>query len=261
MIGHAAAVWRFRHFLMALVKLDVRRRYTRSVLGAGWSVLNPLLMAGVFAVVFSNLLGNGTADYTAFLILGLTGWGFFRECAVTGASAMTGHETYIRQSALPYALYPLRLVLGAAVHSGIGLLAALAVVVAVKGSFAPLGVMWAVLPALILAVVFGWAVAAVCSCAQVYFHDTSHLLEVGAQLGFFLTPIVYYPELLVNKGLRWLAALNPVNLFLELTRTPLLHGQPPPAEMYLKAVLLTAGMVVVAAGVIAWSRQRLIFRL
>ncbi|MBX9584608.1 MAG: ABC transporter permease [Gemmataceae bacterium] len=261
MIGHAAAVWRFRYFLLALVKLDVRRRYTRSVIGAGWSIVNPVVMALVFAVVFSNLLGNGTADYTAFLILGMTLWGFFKECAVGGSSAMTSHETYIRQSPLPYALYPLRLVLGTAVHSGIAFLAALAVVVAVKGSFPDPLVLLAVAPALALAVVFGWAVAAICSCAQVYFHDTSHLLEVVAQFGFFLTPIVYPPELLVNKGLRWLVVVNPVNLFLELVRTPLLHNDLPSAQAYGYAVAVTTVAVGLAAGVIAWAKSRLIFRL
>ena len=263
MIGHAAAVWRFRHFLLALVKLDFRRRYTRSVIGAGWSVVQPVVMALVFAVVFSTLLGNGTTHYTAFLILGMTLWGFFKECAVGGSTAMTSHETYIRQSPLPYALYPLRLVLGAAVHSGIALLAALAVVAVVTDRLPDPVVLLAVAPALALAVVFGWAVAAVASCAQVYFHDTSHLLEIAAQMGFFLTPIVYPVEVLEAKVGRWFVVINPVNTFLELVRTPVLKNQLPEtfAHSYAVAGGMTLVAVVAAAGVIAWARPRLIFRL
>lgn len=261
MIGDAAAVWRFRHFLLALVGLDVRRRYARSVLGTGWSVLQPLATAAVFGVVFSHLLGDGSADYTVSVILGTTVWGFFKECAVGGSSALLAHETYIRQSPLPFALYPLRLVLGAAVHSGLAFLAALGLAAVVHGSLAPLGTAWAILPALPLAVAFGWALAAVGSCAQVYFQDTAHLLEVAAQLGFFLTPILYPASLLEKKGLGLLVTLNPVNVFLDLARTPVMAHRPPPPETYAAAAAVTAGAVGLAAAVLARAQKRLVFRL
>lgn len=261
MLRQVAAMWAYRHFVLALVRLDVRRRYTRSFVGAGWSVLHPLAMTLVFAVVFSNLLGADPRTYLLFLLLGMVVWNFFKECAVGGCLAMISHETYIRQSPLPYGLYPLRLVLSTAVHSGIALLAALGLVVVMRWSLEPLGILWAVLPALGLAVAAGWAVASIASCVQVYFHDTQHLLEVAAQIGFFLTPIMYGPELLVNKGLGGLVAANPVNLFLELVRTPVLHGTPPPAFAYLYAAGGTAVLVGLASAALAWSRKRLVFRL
>lgn len=261
MLRQAAAMWAYRHFLFALVRLDVRRRYTRSVVGVGWSFLHPLAMALVFAVVFSNLLGADPRTYVLFLLLGLAVWNFFKECAVGGCLAMVSHETYIRQSPLPYGLYPLRSVLSTAVHSGLALVAALAVVVVVRWSLEPLGVLWAVLPAVGLAVVAGWAVATIASCAQVYFYDTQHLLELAAHIGFFLTPIMYGPELLVNKGLGPLVVFNPVNLFLELIRTPIIHGEPPPLFAYAYAAGGTAVLVALASAALTWSRPRLIFRL
>lgn len=261
MIGHAVDVWRFRHFLYALVRLDVRRKYTRSVIGAGWSVVQPVVMALVFTLVFSTLLGNGQPHYPAFLILGMTLWGFFKECAVSGSTAMTAHENYIRQSPLPFALYPLRIVLGTAVHSGIAFLAALVMVAYVTDRLPDPLVLLAVAPGLVLAVVFGWAVAAIFSCAQVYFHDTAHLLEIAAQLGFFLTPIVYGPDLLEQKVGRWAVVINPVNMFLEVIRTPIYKNEPPTLHDYACAAGATALTVVAAAAVIAWARTRLIFRL
>ena len=82
MIHHLTAIWRFRHFLLALVRLDLRLRYRRSVLGIGWSLLNPLAMTAVFVVVFSGPLGGGQAsDYASSLLLGLAVWNFFREAA------------------------------------------------------------------------------------------------------------------------------------------------------------------------------------
>ena len=121
MIQHLTAIWRFRHFLLALVRLDLRLRYRRSILGVGWSLLNPIAMTVVFTVVFSNLLGASATEYAPFLLAGMAVWGFLRESAVAGSRALISNESYIRQSPIPYGLYTLRTVLGQAIHSAIAL--------------------------------------------------------------------------------------------------------------------------------------------
>jgi ABC-type polysaccharide/polyol phosphate export permease len=78
---------------------------------------------------------------------------------------------------------------------------------------------------------------------------------------FFLTPIIYYPNVLQAKGMEWVLRLNPVNLFLELIRTPLLTGQPPPAQAYVYCVVLTAALFGLAMGTIAWLQKKVIFHL
>src|SRR5947209_3121068 len=122
MIQHVRAVWKCRHFLMALVKLDLRQRYRRSVLGIGWSLLNPIAMTVVFTVVFSNLLGNGDpVNYAASVLTGMAVWGFLRDSTLNGCQCFMANEAYIRQSPIPYTVYTLRTVLGQAIHSLIAL--------------------------------------------------------------------------------------------------------------------------------------------
>lgn len=261
MVAQLSAVWRFRHFLVSLVRHDLRNKYTRSALGVGWTVLQPVLMAGVFVVVFSGVLEMSPGRYVATLLLGLAVWGFVREALVAGSTAFLDHETYIRQSLLPYALYPLRLVLGAAVHCGIGLLVALAAVVVVDGSPEKLVVLPAVVPALALLVVAGWAAATLVAFAQCYFQDTRHLLDIGCQMLFFLTPIIYPAEVLVNRGFGWLARANPVNLFLELVRTPLATGEPPDAKLFLYAAAFTATLTALAFAAIRRGQRTLVYQL
>ena len=55
MTGYLSKVWRLRHFWMALVRIDLRNRYRRSVIGIGWSLLQPIAMTTVLCVVFSQL--------------------------------------------------------------------------------------------------------------------------------------------------------------------------------------------------------------
>ncbi|MBA4063035.1 MAG: hypothetical protein C0501_04875 [Isosphaera sp.] len=261
MRSQVTGMWAYRHFLLALVRLDLRQRYQRSALGLGWTLVQPLAMAATFVFVFSGVLGMSPATYTTTLLVGLAVWGFLKESAVGGCSALVENESYIRQCPLPYGLYPLRLVLGYAIHAALALMVAALAVVLTDGHAGKLRLLWAVAPALLMILAAGWAVATVFSFAQVYFHDTKHLLEVGAQILFFLTPIIYPPDVLVNKGLGWLVRLNPVNLYLELVRRPLTTGELPDAKLYLYAAALTAALVGVAFAAVATLRKRVAIHL
>ncbi|HEX4612847.1 MAG TPA: ABC transporter permease [Urbifossiella sp.] len=261
MIGHLTAVWKFRHFLLALVRLDLRLRYRRSVLGVGWSLLNPIAMTVVFTVVFSKMLGSGAWEYAPMLLTGMAVWNFLKEAGTTGSRALITNESYIRQSPLPYTLYPLRTVFGQAIHAGISLLVVVVLLVIIQQSARPLLVFPAVIPGLVLAFLAAWAVATITAFVNVYFHDTQHMLEVAAQIGFFLTPIIYTREVLDKQQLGWVVDLNPVNLFLDLIRAPLLTGEPPALNLYLAAAAVTAGLGLLAAGTTAWLQKRVVFHL
>ena len=264
MIRHLTAIWTFRYFLAALVKLDLQLRYRRSFLGIGWSLLNPIAMTVVFTVVFSGLLGT-TEEYAPYLLTGLAVWAFLRDSTVVGCRALLANETYIRQSPLPYGLYTLRTVLGQAIHSMIALVVALGLVLLLRpgldAALDRLAVLWVILPGLVLAFLTAWAVATITAFANVYFHDVQHMLEVGAQIMFFATPIMYGPAQLVNKGLGWLVNLNPVYLFLQLIRDPILYGTAPAAGLYVSASVLTVVLMGLAVGTVAWLQKRVIFHL
>lgn len=258
---HLAAIWTFRHFLFALVRLDLRMRYKRSVLGIGWSLLNPIAMTIVFTVAFANLMGQGAREYAPYLLCGMAVWGFMQQAAVAGSKALLSNEAYIRQSPLPFGLYPLRVVLGQAIHSLIALGVAVVLIMLMQNSARPLGMLWAVLPGLGLLLVAAWAVATIVAFVNVYFHDTQHILEVGTQMLFFLTPIMYKRVQLDRQNLSWLVDLNPVHLFMTLIRDPLLSGVPPAMHLYGSAAVLTLVLIGLAAGTMAWLQKRVIFHL
>lgn len=262
MLHHLRVLWKFRYFLFALVKLDLRQRYRRSVLGVGWSLLHPITMTAVFTVVFSNLLGNGDPiGYAASVLAGMAVWSFLRDSTLNGCRCFTANEAYIRQSPIPYTLYTLRTVMGQAIHSLIALSVVVAMVVVTRADAAVLLHVLAVLPGLVIAFCVAWSVATLAAFANVFFHDTLHILEVMAQIVFFLTPIMYGRRLLDEKQLGWLVDANPVYWLLELTRTPLLTGEVPTAEMYLAGVGLAASLIGLAVGTVAWLQKRVIFHL
>jgi len=66
MQGYIASVWRCRYFWLSLVKMDLRTRYRRSVLGLGWSLLHPIAMTVVLCTVFHSLFKMNIVDYGRF---------------------------------------------------------------------------------------------------------------------------------------------------------------------------------------------------
>src|SRR5437763_969541 len=67
--SYLRAVWRCRYFWLSLVKIDLRTRYQRSVLGLGWSLLHPLAMTLVIVVIFRHVLTAGIDPQVLFVCL------------------------------------------------------------------------------------------------------------------------------------------------------------------------------------------------
>jgi ABC-type polysaccharide/polyol phosphate export permease len=156
-------------------------------------------------------------------------------------------------------IYPLRTMLAAAFHLGIAL-----VVVAFGNSlfngFHP-GSLLAVLPALPILLLFGWSVAVMTGFTNVYFPDAQHLTDVSMQMMFYVTPVMYTPEMLHKRGLGWLADYNPLAALIEIVRSPLLGKGP--AEPLAYAVAGGVALFAFAAASLTLHRfeRKVIFQL
>jgi ABC-type polysaccharide/polyol phosphate export permease len=254
------AVWRCRFFWWSLVKMDLRTRYRRSVLGLGWSLLHPIAMTVILTTMFYQILHVDIKEFAPFLMGGLACWTYILSTTLQGCQCLFHGESYIRQYPAPIAIYPLRTALGAAIH----LLLALAVVIALTWYLKGLNNLPALvhlLPAILLFLILGWSLAVLAGFANVMFQDTQHLSEVGFQLLFYLTPIIYPEKTLLENRLGWLLQHNPLVVLLRLFREPILLGQPTTLATYATAgaiVLVVTGAAVFT--LVRWQR-RLIFYL
>lgn len=254
------SVWACRYFWLSLVGMDLRSKYRRSVLGLGWSLLQPVAMAGVMCLAFKNLLNMDAWGYGSFLLAGLCFWNYFHGVAMLGCNSLLAGEAYIRQHPAPLAIYPLRTVLAASFHLLIALSFLVVLTWCVDG-FGNVPALPALVPAVVLCVVLGWAVATLLGLANVYFHDTQHLLEVILQLLFYATPIIYPPRILSGSGAEWLLDVNPLAAFVNLIRMPVLAGEIPPLSVFATAALTTLVAVGLATLALAKLERRLIFHL
>ncbi|MEN6448849.1 MAG: ABC transporter permease [Thermoguttaceae bacterium] len=261
MTGYFSEIWRLRHFWMALVRIDLRNRYRRSMIGIGWSLLHPIAMTVILCMVFSRLFGQDPRTFAPYLLIGLTLWGFITTVVMQGCQAFFLNESYIRQQPAPLAIYPLRTTLGAGFHFVLGFLIAMVFVWWANG-FGNLPALVTLVPTFVLLFVVGWSLAICAAVANVMFQDSQHLIEVLMQVLFYATPIIYRPEMLLQRRLMsWMIRLNPFAALLELIRAPLLDGQFPSQWAVGAGVGTGLAAALMAALALRCFEKRMIFYL
>jgi ABC-type polysaccharide/polyol phosphate export permease len=257
---YVRTVWQCRFFWLSLVKMDLRTRYRRSILGLGWSLLHPICMTIILCTMFHAILKVQIDEYAPFLMAGLACWTYILSSTLQGCQCLFQGESYIRQYPAPVAIYPLRTALGGAVH----FLLALVVVIAMTWYFKGLDNIAALIhlvPAIVFLLILGWSLAVLAGFATVFFQDTQHLAEVGFQLLFYATPIIYSEETLANNHMGWLLQYNPLVTFLRLFRDPILRAQAPSVETYVTAAVMVMVVALSAVGTLVRWQRRLIFYL
>lgn len=238
----------------ALAWSDIRRRFARSALGPFWLTLNILLPTAALTLLFGGALGQGRPDYLAYVALGLVLWQFIQGVVVESCTVFVAAGEVIRNAPLPLSLHAARMVWRNAIILGHNLIV-VALFLAVLGKLAVPH--WSVIPALMLYLPMAGALALLLGIAHARFRDLAPLAGNGMQLLFFVTPVFWYPSLILAEHERF-ALLNPVAAFIEVARAPLL-GTPAPASTWTIALALTLTAVALALAVFAIARRRLVF--
>ncbi|MFO0878693.1 MAG: ABC transporter permease [Gemmataceae bacterium] len=258
--NYFSELWSFRHFWMNLVRAELQRRYRRSILGLGWSMLQPICMTLVLGVVYRRVFQISFWEFAPMLLTGLAFWNMFSQTILRGCDSLVTSESYIRQQPLPLALFPLRIVLTSAFHFLISFLLTLLLVWPLRQMFAPLALL-SLIPTFFLLFCFCWSLSIIAGFAHTFFPDTQHLAEVGLQALMFLTPIMYPASILEKSGVGWILHWNPLAVILEMLRQPVLTGEVPLFSTYAIATGLVALPCIVAGWMISRYEDRLIFAL
>jgi lipopolysaccharide transport system permease protein len=262
MLAYLYGIWRCRYFWLMLVKNDLRQRYRRSMLGLGWSLLQPIAMTCIICFVFATILmpGDNVAHFAAHLLAGLACWNFILTSTQHGCFCLYLGETYIRQYPAPMAIYPLRTALGSTFHFLIatGLVILLCWII---NGFGNVLVLPFLLVSLLILFTVAWSLAVLAGFANVYFEDTQHLTEVGFQILFYMTPIIYPESRLKNQHLGWVALYNPVRALIDMVRKPVLYGELPSSGSIIMATVTALVLATTASFVLARLQKRLIFSL
>lgn len=258
--AYIGSMWEYRYFWYSLVKADLQRRYRRSFLGLGWSLLTPIMMTLVLSSVYSNILNMPFEKYGPFLMTGFAFWGFVSGAMLQGCSCFSSAEAYIRQEPAPIAIYPLRTVLSVGFHSLIAMALAIGLAACFDGvrSFPA---MLSLIPTFLILIVMVWCLTTLLGLFSVYFPDVVYLAEVGLQMLFFLTPIIYPADVLQGRGFAEVLLYNPFAIMVDMIRTPILNSEVPLLATYLWMFSFVVFLIGATSLALAKMERKLVFEL
>ena len=251
-VRETAALWRL---CWTLAWLDIKLRYRGSVLGPFWLTLSTAIMAGAMGSIYAGLFHMDLHAYLPFLVLSLVLWGFLGGVVGDGSVAFTASEGMIRSVRMPFTLYAVRIVL----RNVLILAHNLVVVVAVMAIFDSWPGVAAVLalPGFALWLLDAWALTILLGALCARFRDIPPIVGSILQIAFFVTPVIWKPEL-ISPARQWVLPFNPFFSLLELVRAPLLGTVPSFAETG-SALLYSVLLLILAWIMFVRVRGRIAF--
>ncbi len=254
-----ADVLRYWDLFSHLFRRDFMVRFRGSALGVAWTFINPLLLMGVYTVLFSVLMRvpgvESIPNFPLFVLTGLLAWIFFQASVQTASAALVGNAPLVKQVRFPRQLLPLSIV-AANLVTLVAMLTALLpftlwLLPETRATF------WAA-PLLLLPLVgLAGGLAVFVACANALFRDVEHIVTALLLPLFLLTPIFYSFDAL--PGLEDKQAIvnvlyygNPLVPIVEGLRDPLFFGRLPSAGDVVYAY--GAALAALALGALFFKR-------
>jgi len=224
------AVWRYRGFIAGSVQREFQGKYRNSLLGAAWTVLNPLAMIVVYTVIFSQVMHSRLQGvdtpfaYSIYLCAGVLTWGLFAEITTRGQAVFIENANLIKKLQFPRLCLPIIVVLNAGVNFAI-IFGLFTLFLVVSGTF-PGWIYLAIVPVLVLLVLLAVGLGMILGVLNVFFRDIGQFFNILLQFWFWFTPIVY-PVTALPPAIRSLLGWNPMAAVVAACQTILVAGQAP----------------------------------
>ncbi|MBI4213688.1 MAG: ABC transporter permease [Chloroflexi bacterium] len=245
-----AELYRYRELLGNQVARDLKARYRGTALGFFWCLLNPLLTTAILTLLFTVLMrGASIPNFAAFALIGVLAWNWHATALVAGINSITSQSNLMAKAYFPREVLPLSAVLS----NGLNFLFALpTAIVLLVFSGVPIGWALLLLPfVFVIQAALSAGFALLLATANVFYRDTSIIMESLLLAWFFLTPIFYRPQDLFPQYERLMYILNPVASVIAMYRDLLYSGSVPDPLFVLRSgaqalVLLLVGWALFA---------------
>ncbi len=218
---------RYFELLYVLTMRNIKVRYRGSVLGVYWSLLNPLIMTGVYTAVFgsnfASYYNNSLLNYTLAAFTGLTVINFFNSTTAQSLPSVVANGAILNKIRLPLSIMPLSMVAANIFQFMVGAFPLLCVITLLI-THNPLNVLLLMIPLISLAMV-SIGMSLLVSALYVFFRDLPYFYEL-VSFALFLTSPIFYPAAIVPDTVRPFLALNPLSPIIETIRQLTLNSAP-----------------------------------
>ncbi len=218
-------IWYNQDIVLAILRRELRSRFTGSAGGWLWAVVAPLFAIAVYTFAFTTKLqmsfvgepGQRPVEYAVFIFAGLIVFNFFSEMAYRSPMLLHEYAHFIKQTIFPSDMLAVIATLRAAAYTAIGTVAMLICTLLVKG-----GLPWTVvlvpllfIPLTAFLVGLSWFMCAI----GAFTRDAGYLMINIVPLFMFLTPVFYS-----QSTMSPLIYLNALTSYVEVMRNLVLMG-------------------------------------
>ncbi|HEV8722677.1 MAG TPA: ABC transporter permease [Candidatus Binatia bacterium] len=249
-------VWDYRELLFFLIWRDVKVRYKQTAVGAGWSIIQPLMTMAIFTIVFGKFakFPSDGVPYPIFAFAALLPWNYFARALDRSGTSLVAGSNLIRKVYFPRLILPLSAALAPVVDLAVAFLTLLGMMI-----WFGISPTWGVLALplfLSLAFLTALSVGLWLSAIHVRFRDVGYLIPFLTQFWMYASPVAYSVSM-VPEEWRLLYSLNPMAGVIEGFRWALLGKESP--DFGVMAVSATVVLALFAGGIIYFKAMEKTF--
>jgi lipopolysaccharide transport system permease protein len=241
-------MWQYRELIRNLTIADLKNRYQNTTIGFFWSILSPLLLAGVLYFFFRHLFG-AEENFAINLLVGIMAWRFFTSGTSSSLYAIVGKPTLVTKVYIPRQILVLTTVLANLISSLLEFVILLPIILVLLGHLPVTVLLFPLIHLIYFCFVFGAGL--LLSALYVYFRDLDQIWQVLTQILFFCTPI-FYPISIVPDYLLPYYQLNPVTQFIGIYRAVMVAGDLP--SLYSVVVVIGFAIAAYLVGSLVFSK-------
>lgn len=235
--------WDLRAICLVLAKRNLMVRYRQTLVGAGWSLIQPILLMLAFTVFF-GILGRVPSEglpYPLFFFLGLVPWQMVAKILNEGSGSIVANNTLVTRVYLPRVYFPTSVALASLVDFTL----AATVLGLLLVAFGVMPDPTVILLPLFIAVAWitGLGAAYWLSALNVAYRDITLLVPFLTQMGMFVSPIIY-PASLIPEPFDVVYFLNPMAFVVTGFRWSIAGATPPPPEAWLVAPIVAIALLI-----------------
>jgi ABC-type polysaccharide/polyol phosphate export permease len=245
-----------RRLIGYLVRADVKKKGSDTLLGNVWWVVDPLLQMLIYVVLVSVIFVRPQPDYALFVFCAILPWKWFQSAMTDGIGSVVGMEKVIKQVNFPKLVLPFASVMAGIVNFGFGLIPLAALVVLFYADRASI---WIVTIPLIAAVqlVFTLALATALAAVNVFYRDVGNLARHFLRFWFYLSPGLYAADLIGRVGEKFapagfLMSINPWATLFTAYRDAIYDDRMP--DFVALGILLAVSVVLLLGAILFFKR-------
>ncbi len=224
----------FRHTLWEMALKQLKTKYSGSILGISWAIINPLLIMLAITFVFTVIFKTEIKNFPLFVLSGIFPWMFFSSALSDATFSILNQQNILHQFNFPREIIPLSSILSNFLNFLVGWL----IIYPLFLFFNPkiISLLPLLIIVLLLNLFFVCGLGLAFAVLNIFFRDLGHLLGVLLMFWFWVTPVFYSMDMIPAR-FHWVCNLNPMTPFVVYYREVIFNGNVPNPLVFIRSFL------------------------